>query len=179
MNMKSTIAFLSAMICAMSALTSLAGLQKEMMVKEAVSNNVPILVGVDFTEDDPVFTNWVGSSAFQSIPLMTMDNKFVTDDGDGEYIGSNMKMFVGGTVENQKVVKDKCVFEAFTTTNKAVFVINGTTNVIYKSSYVDGVLSNKAAKVDVSAIDSLSSTATEAEIVAAMKALAEALGSAQ
>lgn len=179
MNMKSTIAFLFATICAMSALTSFAALQKEMMIKEAVSNNVPILVGVDFSEDDPVFTNWVGSSAFQSIPLMTMDNKFVTNEGDGEYIGSKVQMLVGGTVDGQTVVKDKCVFENTTTATRLVFVINGTTNSVYKCSYVDGVLSNKAAKVDVSAINSLSDTATEAEIVAAMKTLAEALGSAK
>ena len=159
-----------------------AGLQLETAKKETVSNNVPIMVGATFSEDDPLFTNWVYSAEFRNVPRIVTEGYDTEYEEGGEtavHKGQRTTFFIGGFDAEGNVVKTENVLEMYDTHTNMVVATPASTAMVYKCEYVDMVFSNKADKVSLDAISTLPSTATEAQIVEAVKALATALGKAE
>lgn len=164
---------------AIAALGAFAGLQKEVQTKEDILNTTPIVTDVTFTEDDPIFTNWVGSTEFKNIPRMTSE-KYRTEYEPGKTNeGNRTTMYVGNTIASGDVTKNVKVLDMYDVHDKLVVETPGSNVEVYKCEYVDKALSNKCDKVDLTSITPLSPTATTEEIVTAVKALATALGKAE
>jgi len=161
---------------ALAAVGAFAALQKETHRKDDILNTTPIVTDVTFEEDDPVFTNWVGSAEFKNIPRMTSE-KYKTEYEPGKTNeGNRTTMYVGNALADREITKDVMVLDMFDVHDRLVIWTPGSSNEVYKCEYVDKAMSDKCDKVDLTSIEPLSPTASTEEIVTAVKALANALG---
>ena len=179
MNMKNKMMMMMVMGVLALAQCAFAGLQLETAKKETVSNNVPIMVGAKFNEEDPLFTNWVYSAEFSNIPRITSEVYETEYDNGGEpavFKGRRTTFFIGGFDGEGKVVKTDNVLDMYDTYTNVVVATPGSTATVYKCWFVDLVFSNKADRVSLDSINTLPPGATDEQIVNAVKALATALG---